>query len=70
MQQQPMQAFGQTHMSVMNAAVPPVTGQVTLGQPVGSSGVQPPRINVDDGIDKSEADQFEDLIGGHIVFSL
>jgi len=63
LQQQSLQAYGQSHISVMNAAVPSVTGPVTSGQPIGSSGVPLPRVSVEDSIDKSDADQFEDLIG-------
>jgi hypothetical protein len=63
-QQQPLQPLAQPHVPAMNSAsVQAMPGQLTLGPSAASAGGQLQRVGVDDAVDKSDGDQFEDLIG-------
>jgi hypothetical protein len=63
-QQQQQQPLGQSHMPIMNSpSVQTMPAPLTLGQSAAPAVGQLPKVGMDDTVDKSDGDQFEDLIG-------
>lgn len=65
----PNQQLQPEHMEVLNPVLPTGSNPLGLDQSTGPVG-QLPRVGTDDNVDKSDGDQFEDLIGkGVFIFA-